>query len=234
MLRYKHPLPVGEPFPILVLLLIFSDKFIEILRQQPRSTSVSSPLLSSCEITIVRTAGFLVSSGISRKSSVPNVAGSGAARAIISRQLSGTMAAAGGEAALDSLGGAMSTQSPSSDSVTHGLCAEFNLSLPNMGAYLRLLNDARAHFMSLLGKSKYKEAPLYLLRERWDGAIESDNSISSAKRIRGEYAGVLPGKTKKWKEFYGMRFEWALEECLGAGYVELFETNSVGNGIRVV
>lgn len=234
MPHYRHPLPVGEPFPILVLPLIFSDKYIDILRQQPRSTTISSLSLSSCEITAVRNAGFLVSSGISRKSSVPNAAGSGVARATVSRQLSGTVAAAGGEAALDSLGGAGSTRSLNSDSVTNEMGLEFNLSLPNVGAHLHLLDDARAHFMGLLGKSKYREAPLYLLRERWDGAIESDNSISNAKRIRGEYAGVLPGKTRKWKQFHGLRFEWALEECFGAGFVELFDTNSVGHGIRVV
>ncbi len=44
---------------------------------------------------------------------------------------------------------------------------------------------------------------------------------------------MLPGRTKKWKQFYGMRFEWVLEECLGTGVVELFETGSVGMGVRM-
>lgn len=110
----------------------------------------------------------------------------------------------------------------------------FFLSLPNTGPYLRLLSAARAHFLSLLKQSKYHEAPLTLLRDRWDGAVESDRSYSVAKRIRGEFSGVLPGRTKKWKEFNGVSFQWILEETLGAGLVELFDTGSVGPGIRCV
>lgn len=71
-----------------------------------------------------------------------------------------------------------------------------------------------------------------LLRDRWDGAVETDKSFHLAKRARGEFAGILPGKTKKWKELYGMKYRWVLEEALGAGLVEIFETGSVGPGIR--
>jgi Serine-threonine protein kinase 19 len=118
--------------------------------------------------------------------------------------------------------------------MTSGSAAELTSSVPNMGAYLRLLNDARTHLVELLRKLKYRGAPLYLLRERWDGAVESDSSVSQAKRTRGAFAGILPGKTKKFKQLYGLTFDWILEECLGAGLVELFETQSVGHGIRLV
>ncbi|KAL2215313.1 serine-threonine protein kinase 19-domain-containing protein [Thermoascus aurantiacus ATCC 26904] len=106
------------------------------------------------------------------------------------------------------------------------------LSLPNTGPYLRLLGAGRSHLLSLLKKSSYNEAPLYLLRDRWDGAVESDKGYALAKRARGESTGVLPGRTKKWKELYGMSFRWILEEAVGAGLVELFETGSVGPGVR--
>jgi hypothetical protein len=108
----------------------------------------------------------------------------------------------------------------------------FFLSLPNTGPYLRLLSAARSHLLALLKQSKYHEAPLTLLRDRWDGAVESNRSFSVAKRIRGEFSGVLPGRTKKWKEFNGMGFRWILEEALGAGLLEIFDTGSVGPGIR--
>lgn len=182
----------------------------------------------------MRNAGFLVSSGISRKSSAVATAAGRLTPATISRQASGTVAAAGGEAAFDSLGGIGSARGGTSESVTSGPNLELTLSLPNIGTYLRLLNDARTHLIELLGKSKYREAPLYLLRERWDGAIESENKVSTAKRVRGEFAGILPGKTKKWKQFYGLSFDWILEECLGAGIIELFDTSSVGHGVRIV
>ena len=209
-------------------------KLIELLHQQPCSSTVSVKSLSAGEITALRNAGFLVSSGISKKSSVATIAGNRFTPAIISRQASGSVEAAGGEAAFESLGGIGSARSNSCDLVTTGSGSELTLSLPNIGVYLRLINDARAHLLHLLGKSKYKEAPLYLLRERWDGAVDSDNKVSNAKRVRGEYAGVLPGRTKKWKQLYGLNFDWVLEECLGEGLVELFDTGSVGHGIRVV
>ena len=104
-------------------------------------------------------------------------------------------------------------------------------SLPNTGPYLRLLSAARSHLLTLLKQSKYHEAPLYLLRDRWNGAVE-DNRSFSVRRTRGEFSGVLPGRTKKWKEFNGMSFRWILEEALGAGLVELFDTGSVGPGVR--
>jgi len=195
---------------------------------------VSANLFSPTEITALRNAGFLVSAGISKRSRGPTALGSRLAPATISRQASGTVAAAGGEAAFDSLGGIGSARTDVSETIISGPDLEFTLSLPNTGAYLRLLNDARTHLLELLGKSTYKEAPLYLLRERWDGAVDSDNRVSSAKRLRGEFARVLPGRTKKWKQLYGLNFDWVLEECLGAGLVELFDTSSVGHGIRVI
>jgi Serine-threonine protein kinase 19 len=212
----------------------FPEKFIELLRQRPQSTSVPVDIFSPSEITAVRNTGFLVSPGISRRATVPTAAGSRLVPATISRQASGTVAAAGGEAAFESLAGIGSARINSSDTIGSGQGTELMLSLPNIGAHLRLLNDARTHLLELLGRSKYKEAPLYLLRERWDGGIDSDNRVSSAKRIRGEFAGVLPGRTKKWKQLYGLNFDWVLEECLGAGLIELFDTGSVGHGVRVV
>lgn len=108
------------------------------------------------------------------------------------------------------------------------------LSLPNTGPYLRLLGAGRAHLLDLLKRSNFGEAPLYLLRDHWDGAVESSKSYSVAKRIRGENAGNLPGRTKKWKDLYGMSFRWVLEETVGAGLVEMFNTGSVGPGVRRV
>lgn len=123
-------------------------------------------------------------------------------------------------------GGAEGRHTPQSRAAT------LFLSLPNTGPYLRLLGTGRTHLLTLLKKSKYHEAPLTLLRDRWDGAVETDRSFSLAKRARGETFGVLPGRTKKWKDLYGLNFRWILEEALGAGLVEIFDTGSVGPGIR--
>lgn len=101
--------------------------------------------------------------------------------------------------------------------------------------HIKLLVDARTHLLALLKKSKFKEAPLDVLRERWDGGVVAGNGErEERKRARREFVGVAPGRTRKWRVFHGMRFEWVLEECVGAGLVEVFETGSVGRGVRVV
>lgn len=125
-------------------------------------------------------------------------------------------------------------ESSSSTKRDLGGSPSYLLSLPNIGTYLRLLAAGRTHLLNLLKKrSKYQEAPLSLLRDQWDGAVENrDRSYMTGKRLRGEGYGVLPGRTKKWKDLYGMRFGWILGEAMGAGLVELFETGSVGPGVR--
>lgn len=73
-----------------------------------------------------------------------------------------------------------------------------------------------------------------MLKERWNGGIASNEAAYMAKKSRGEFAGILPGQTRKWKQFRGLSFEWVLEEAVGAGLVEVFETGSVGRGVRTV
>ena len=117
---------------------------------------------------------------------------------------------------------------------THNPTARpMTFSLPSTGAYLKLLLAARTHLVSLLTQSnpRYKEATFELLKEKWEGNIPND-ARSRAKRARGEWNGVLPGKTRKWREFYGLEFEWVLGEAVGSGVVELFETGSVGLAVR--
>lgn len=205
--------------------------FCNVLRRQPRATSISSKDLPASHVTALTRTGFLVSSSLFGSRNLSLAGSSLVAMPRISRAPSGTSGAVGGDAAFENLGGVGNARRPGAASQdTQG--GDFGLSVPNLGPYLRLLNAGRQHLLELLGKSKYKEGPLYLLRERWDGAVDSDNRISTAKRLRGEFAGVMPAKTKKWKDLYGLNFDWVVEECLGAGLIELFETRSVGLGVR--
>jgi len=146
----------------------------------------------------------------------------------ISKAASGSLAAVGGEGAVHAAGG-----SGGGFQSLPGT-GDFTLALPSTGPFLKMLTSARAHLVSLLTKSKFKEAPLDFLRERWDGGIAADDAATTSKKSRGEFIGVLPGRTKKWKQFYGLSFEWVLEECVGAGMVEVFETRSVGRGVRAI
>lgn len=209
--------------------------FLTLLAAHPRAITISPYHLPPSHVTALIHAGFLVSSSaISRNTSLSG--SSLVSTASISRAISGTTSAVGGPAAYETLGGvnaSLRTSSASSSPTTS--TADLHLSLPSTGPYVRLLAAGRAHLLELLSKTAYRELPLSLLRERWDGAVDGENSSASrAKNVRGVFSEVLPGGTKKWRKLWGMRFEWVLAECVGAGEVEVFETGSVGLGVRSV
>lgn len=197
----------------------FVEKFLDILSRIGTSSAISQSVFTPDEYRSLIRAGFLVSSSsftqgslsIASLPKLPSAAVSSASRSEPAK--------------------ASDTDNPVQTDA-QARAATLFLSLPNTGMYLRLLGSGRAHLLSLLKRSLSGEAPLGLLRDRWDGAVETEKSFHLAKRARGEFAGILPGKTKKWKELYGMKFRWVLEEALGAGLVEIFETGSVGPGIR--
>ena len=173
-------------------------------------------------------------------------AGSLTSLSSVSRAASGSMAAVGGEDAIHAAGGGgkgegirrSNSQCCTGSAENPRQMLEYGeklqVALPNTGPYLRLSAAARSHLMSLLLRCKYREMPLYLLRERWDGGISGDDPAAKAKRYRGEFAGILPNRTRKWKQFYGLTFDWVLAECLGAGLLEVFETGSVGRAVRAM
>ncbi|GLA36113.1 hypothetical protein AnigIFM63309_001772 [Aspergillus niger] len=195
------------------------EKFLALLGRIGNTCAIPGAALTPPECMALVRAGFLVSSsslakGSSSLASLPVFPATSPSPASASRS---------GAYPLGEVGA-----NPRSSSTT----ATLFLSLPNTGPYLRLLSAGRSHLLSLLKKSSSSEVPVYLLRDRWDGAVESEKSFSVAKRARGEFSGILPGRTKKYKELFGMNFRWVLEEALGAGLVEVFDTGSVGPGVR--
>ncbi|RYC58522.1 hypothetical protein CHU98_g7687 [Xylaria longipes] len=148
----------------------------------------------------------------------------------VSRQAAGSVGTVGGEGALHNAGGS-GGGSLSVMALTSSPSTEYRLAVPGAGSFLKLVSTALDHLMSLLGKSKFREAPESVLRELWDGGIVKVDE-TSARRARGEFAGVLPGQTRKWRQFYGLTFDWVLQEAVGAGLVEVFETRSVGRGFN--
>jgi hypothetical protein len=198
----------------------FAEKFLDILKRMGTSSAISQGVFTTDEYRALLRAGFIVSSssftqGSLSIASLPNLP---------------TMAASSASRVESAHSASQPDRSVQTDAQARA--ATLFLSLPNTGSYLRLLGSGRAHLLALLRRSASGEAPLGLLKDRWDGAVETEKSFHLAKRARGEFAGVLPGKTKKWKDLNGMQFRWVLEEALGAGLVEIFETGSVGPGIR--
>ncbi|PLN78307.1 serine-threonine protein kinase 19-domain-containing protein [Aspergillus taichungensis] len=200
------------------------DKFLSVLKQIGNTSAVPGILFSPPEHTSLVRAGFLVSSsslakGSSNMASLPSLPTS-------------TTNTAGNPASRSSSGSDSPRPHTPLANRSHFHTATLFLSLPNTGPYLRLLGAGRTHLLTILRKSSAREIPLSLLRDRWNGAVETETGSSVAKRMRGEFTGVLPGRTKKWKDLYGMQFRWVLEEAVGAGLVELFDTGSVGPGVR--
>lgn len=210
------------------------DRFINLLHENSTALKISRTKLTADESKALMHAGFLTATtGSWTTTDVFSRPGDGSrgtmtSIASISKAASGSMAAVGGEGAVHNSGG--------SGGGARSLpgTGDFSIAFPSTGSLLKLVSNARAHFVSLLGKSKFKEAPESLLRQRWDGGIAADDAQSTARRNRGEFAGVLPGRTRKWKQFYGISFEWILGECVGAGLVEVFDTGSIGRGVRAL
>ncbi|KAG9690969.1 hypothetical protein KCU95_g12989, partial [Aureobasidium melanogenum] len=218
------------------------QKYAKVLEGNTSSYTVPASLFQPEEVQELIAAGFMTSTSVLSGDlfSLPGQASSPGSSSLAnswSTAATGTLAATGGASAvhLNGGGGKGLNLTPSTPKSPSQQPQTLTFSLPYTGAYLRLVTEARTHLFSLLTKSspKYKESTREMLRERWDGGIPLEDAQSRAKRARGEWNGVLPGKTKKWKAFYGARFEWILEECLGSGGVECFRTGSVGLGVRV-
>jgi hypothetical protein len=209
------------------------DRYISFLR-----SSTTRPNFTPIEITALSNSGFITRSATASTNAEnyfrPGATTLGSLQTV---STAGSSFASGSSGAVaDSSKAHISGGSGASGRIatgTHSLSVPYGFSLPNTGPYLRVLMDARAHLISLLGKtSRYREAPRDMLKERWDGGIAGNDEAARAQKARGEWKGVLPGRTKKWKQFYGLEFQWVLEECLGAGMVECFKTGSVGIGVR--
>ncbi|KAK5256228.1 hypothetical protein LTR16_003743 [Cryomyces antarcticus] len=220
------------------------EKYIRVMRANPTAATISGSHFTTSEAAALTAAGFLTSTSATISNNdlfshpgAPSLGSLSSLSTASSSAASGSLGAVGGTNAFhDRGGGGGGLARQTSCTNTSGALArsEFTFSLPSMGPYLRLLLSARAHLLALLAKSslKYREAPRELLRERWSGGVAGEDAVSRARGARGDFGATLPGRTKKWKAFYGLEFDWVLEECLGSGLVDVFETGSVGLGVR--
>ncbi|KAF1920180.1 serine-threonine protein kinase 19 [Ampelomyces quisqualis] len=207
------------------------SRYVFTMNNNPTSVSITASAFTPSELSSLIAVGFLTSSTAISPHSLALVSQRTTSLASISS--SGSRHAAG---SLEAIGGASATQhihGGTSFNASRAALTTYNFSLPNTGTHLKLLMGARMHLVDLVKKTKYKEMLLTALRERWEGGVEVHSERDERKKARGEFSGVLPGRTRKWRQYYGMRFEWILEECLGAGLLELFETGSVGRAVRI-
>jgi hypothetical protein len=152
----------------------------------------------------------------------------------VAQAASGSMAAVGGAGGVVSAGGSGAGRGAAGTAADSGAPGSaLRIAVPGNGAFLKLVSAAVAQLVDLLEGTEYGEMPERDLGERWDGGVAT-GAAARAKKSRGEFVGVMPGRTKKWKEFYGLEFCWVLREAVGAGVVEVFETRSVGRAVRLV
>lgn len=218
------------------------EKYIALLSTHRASATTPTGSLSDIEERNLVNTGFLTSPNAltamlgdlflppGSSSSLATVSSAG------SRAATGTLAAVGGAGAVHESGGSGNTLTSRSNRPSvqiKGKEREMTFALPGTGIYLKLLVAARQHLLHILKSisPRHREATMEILREKWEGNTPSD-PLNRLKRERGEWGGVLPGKTKRWREFYGMRFECVLAECVGGGLVELFDTGAVGMAVR--
>ena len=214
------------------------EKYISLLLTHRTSPTTPTSSLSDSEERDLVNAGYLTSPNAlssmlgdlfmppGSSNSLASVSSAG------SRAATGTLAAVGGAGAVHDSGGSGSRGIRSSG-LASSKQREMTFAMPGTGIYLKLLVAARQHFLHILKSisPRHREATMEILKDKWEGNTPND-PVNRLKRERGEWAGVLPGKTKRWREFYGMRFECVLAECVGAGLVELFDTGAVGMAVR--
>ncbi|KAL1891874.1 hypothetical protein Sste5346_007419 [Sporothrix stenoceras] len=104
------------------------------------------------------------------------------------------------------------------------------LSIPGHGSFVKLVSGALSYLIGIIARTTHRETLETSLRERWDAG----GSIAKRKEMGGGFKRVPLSRTKKWKDFYGLSFDWVLAEAVGAGLVELFDTGSVGRGVRLL
>lgn len=219
------------------------DSLMTFLKENPGKQTIGRNALRGSEIEQLIRAGFITShlTGVIHHGSMSNTMNlysrpedkvTLTSLDIVSRQPTGSLGAVGGDGALHraggSGGGSLSIPGRGADAT------DMKLAVPGNGTFLELVSSALEHLVSLLGKSRFREAPETALRDRWDGGVAREEARYAAKRSRGEFSGVLPGQTRKWRQFYGLSFDWVLQEAVGSGLVEVFETRSVGRGIRAL
>lgn len=209
------------------------EKYLALMDANPTSQTTQTPTLSKDEVRDLVQHGFFtspaaLSANLSNLFAAPGTSSLSAISTAGHQAPTGSLAAIGGIAAIHDSGGsgsmlATSSTRPSALNKVAGQTMTF--SLPSTGAYLKLLTTARIHLLTLLKQlsPRHREATWDFLREKWDGNAGND-AASKRKRERGEWSGVLPGKTRKWREFWGLRFEWVVEEAVGSGLVEVFDT----------
>ncbi|KAK7398716.1 hypothetical protein QQX98_011894 [Neonectria punicea] len=187
--------------------------FTAFLRENPTAQTLSKGALEDGQTDELVRAGFLTGSTPAALGNTLDVRPEDRTTLMsiqhVSRFASGTVSAVGGRNAIHLSGGG-----GGAPTLTHAASQTgFRLAVPGHGRYLKLAEGAVDWVREALGRTKWGECPESWLQERFEG-------------------GGLYGT--RWKVFWGVEWSWVLGEAVGLGVVELFETGSVGRGVRAL
>lgn len=189
--------------------------FTQWLKSHPTASTMSRAALPAAHLDELVRAGFLTSSATR---AVP-----GTTLAVrpedrttltsikhVSQFASGTVSAVGGRNAIHLAGGGGGGVKSSQEEEDR---EDFRVAVPGHGRYLKLGEGAVDWIRDILGRTRWGEAPEEWLKERFEG-------------------GGLYGP--RWKEFWGLEWQWVIGMAVGLGVVEMFETGSMGKGVRAL
>lgn len=198
------------------------NEFLMFLKQNTTAQTLSRGTLTNAQIDELVRAGFLTSSLQAIPGSTLHIRPEDRTTMTsihhVSQFASGTVSAVGGPNAIHLAGGGGGGSSSNSRSalaltdLASG-ALDFRIAVPGHGRHLKLVEGSADWLREALGRTKWGEGPESWLKERFEG-------------------GGLYGT--RWKEFWGVEWQWVIGEAVGLGIVEAFETGSVGRGIRAL
>ncbi|KAH7163208.1 serine-threonine protein kinase 19-domain-containing protein [Dactylonectria estremocensis] len=187
------------------------------LRENPTAQTLPKGVLESSQADELVRAGFLTASTPSTLGNTLDVRPEDRTTMMsiqhVARFASGSVSAVGGCNAVHLAGGGGGAPTLTHAASLDASPAAFRLAIPGHGRHLKLAGAAVDWVREALGRTKWGEGPESWLQERFEG-------------------GGLYGP--RWKEFWGVEWEWVLGEAVGLGVVEVFETGSVGRGVRAL
>ncbi|PNP49308.1 hypothetical protein THARTR1_09916 [Trichoderma harzianum] len=193
------------------------EQFLEFLKKNPTAQTLPRGAVTHAQTDELVRAGFLTSSLKAAPGTTLHVRPEDRTTLTsihhVSRFASGSVSAVGGQNALHLAGGSGGAPTLTGSSLASAEASDFRIAVPGHGRYLKLAEGAVDWLREMLDKTRWGEAPEVWFRERFEG-------------------GGLYGT--RWKDFWGVEWEWVLGQAVGLGIVEVFETGSVGRGVRAL
>ena len=185
------------------------------LRENPTASTIPDDVLSTAQADALIRHGFLTThlqnDPFSTLSIRPEDRTTLTSIQRIAKNASGSLSAVGGSNVIHLSGGG--SGAPTLTHASSSFSQDLKIAIPGHGRYLKLAAAGVAWLRDMLSRTKWGECPESWLEERFEG-------------------GGLYGP--RWKDFWGVEWSWILGEAVGLGVVEVFETRSVGKGVRAL